>query len=369
MMKPIRYFLTGLLLLISESAYCHLVGITDTSVQVGHTKLKLIYTLPTASLQQLGLDPADKNGVNAKISQAFIITNNQTACPIVNYRQHSLAKIQSQQFVMIVDCKSAIDKLDIRYRLQEDLDASHKNYGRVLVAGRTQNFIFSRQQNVDPIPVGYLLKLWHRQLSDNFVDAEAAGFTLSQVTPYFSLGVKHILTGFDHLLFLLGLLLLPLSLRQLLALVTTFTIAHSITLAVSVLGVVSAPSRWVESCIALSIVYVALENVWELRHADSAAAFLSPWKRRLVVTFLFGLIHGFGFSYVLKEIGLGGQSAGALLMFNLGVEAGQMIMVLTVFPLLYLAFHRWRYLQFARVASLMVGVMGSYWLVERLMTI
>jgi len=367
-MKPIRIVLVGLLLLISESAYCHLVGMTDTRVQVGHTKLKLVYTLPTASLQQLGLNPADSDAVKAKISQAFLITNNQVACPMTDYRQHGLPQIQAQQFVLIMDCKTAIDALDIRYRLLEAFDASHKNYSQVLVAGRTQNVVFSHQNTTDHLPVGYLLKLWHRQLSDDFVQADTGGFSLSQVTPYFSLGVKHILTGFDHLLFLLGLLLLPLSLRQLLALVTTFTVAHSITLAVSVLGVVSAPSRWVESCIALSIVYVALENVWELRHANSAATFLSPWKRRLVVTFLFGLIHGFGFSYVLKEIGLGGESAGALLMFNLGVEAGQMIMVLTVFPLLYLAFHRWRYLQFARVASLMVGVMGSYWLVERLMS-
>ena len=144
-------------------------------------------------------------------------------------------------------------------------------------------------------------------------------------TGFFLLGVEHIATGYDHLLFLLALILCGGRLIELLKIITAFTIAHSLTLGAAALDLVMLPSTLVESVIALSIAYVAFENLYP-RYAVS---------RRWAVSFLFGLVHGFGFSSVLKEIGLPKDSLLlSLLNFNLGVEAGQLVAVIIVVPLL-----------------------------------
>ena len=144
-------------------------------------------------------------------------------------------------------------------------------------------------------------------------------------TGFFMLGVEHIATGYDHLLFLLALILCGGRLVELLKIITAFTIAHSLTLGAAALDLVMLPSTLVESVIALSIAYVAFENLYP-RYAVS---------RRWAVSFLFGLVHGFGFSSVLKEIGLPKDSLLlSLLNFNLGVEAGQLVAVVIAVPLL-----------------------------------
>ncbi|HZP92814.1 MAG TPA: HupE/UreJ family protein [Burkholderiales bacterium] len=154
----------------------------------------------------------------------------------------------------------------------------------------------------------------------------SASTAASGTSSFFLLGVEHILIGWDHLLFLMCLLLLGGSFWNLLKIITAFTIAHSITLAAAALELVTLPSRLVESTIALSIAYVAAENVL-LR--DKAAS------KRWLVAFVFGLVHGFGFSSVLKEIGLPTQGlVWALLGFNLGVEAGQATVVAIAMPML-----------------------------------
>ncbi len=152
--------------------------------------------------------------------------------------------------------------------------------------------------------------------------SEAAPTTASG---FFLLGVEHIATGYDHLLFLLALILCGGSLVPLLKIITAFTLAHSLTLGAAALDIVTLPSTMVEAVIALSIAYVAFENLYP-RYAVS---------RRWAVSFLFGLVHGFGFSSVLKEIGLPKDSLLlSLLNFNLGVEAGQLVAVVVVLPLL-----------------------------------
>ena len=150
---------------------------------------------------------------------------------------------------------------------------------------------------------------------------------------FFVLGIEHILTGYDHLLFLLALILRGGNLWSLLKIITAFTVAHSITLALAVLDVVTLPDRLVEATIALSIAYVAAENLF-MRSAVS---------HRWAVSFVFGLVHGFGFSNVLRELGLPKEGLlWSLLNFNLGVEAGQATAVLLVLPLL-LWLHRTRW--------------------------
>ena len=174
---------------------------------------------------------------------------------------------------------------------------------------------------------------------------------------FFRLGVEHILTGYDHLLFLVALLLRGGRLVSVLKIITAFTVAHSITLALAVLGLVTIPDRIVEPVIAASIVWVALENLL-LRTAPS---------QRWLVSFLFGLVHGFGFASAIDTLALPrARLALALLGFNLGVEAGQALVVALLLPLLlWMRRSMWEPWM-VRVASLAVVLVGTAWLVQRL---
>jgi hydrogenase/urease accessory protein HupE len=146
---------------------------------------------------------------------------------------------------------------------------------------------------------------------------------------YFSLGVEHILLGYDHLLFVLGLFLVTSTLRQLAGAITAFTAAHSITLAAATLGLVHVPSKPVEAVIALSIAFLAVEIV-RARSGKAGIAAQAPW----IVAFAFGLLHGLGFAGALSEIGMPvGHVPVALFFFNVGVEAGQLLFVAALMAL------------------------------------
>lgn len=195
----------------------------------------------------------------------------------------------------------------------------------------------------------------------------AATPTTAQVwRSYFGLGVEHILEGWDHLLFVIALVLLVRRGWAVVKAVTAFTVAHSLTLAGVSLGVFGLPGRPVEAVIALSIVLLAVETVRPKTEGER-----ETWTRRWpwLVAFLFGLIHGFGFAGALREIGLPeGEVPAALISFNLGVEAGQLAVVAAVLLVLE-ALHRFRADALApavRYASYAIGITGSYWLVDRL---
>ncbi|MCB1925803.1 MAG: HupE/UreJ family protein [Gammaproteobacteria bacterium] len=180
------------------------------------------------------------------------------------------------------------------------------------------------------------------------------------VVDYIGAGFDHIIPkGLDHILFVLGLFLFSTRMRPLLWQVTMFTIAHSITLALAMTGVIELPARIVEPLIALSIAYVGVENVWHR----------SLHKSRLVLVFAFGLLHGLGFASVLSEFGMPGEAfATALIAFNVGVEFGQLCVIGGAFALVGLWFGRKPYYR-ARVVipgSLMIAVIGLYWTWERL---
>lgn len=180
---------------------------------------------------------------------------------------------------------------------------------------------------------------------------------------YTRLGVEHILTGFDHVLFVLALALLVRRRRQLIATVTAFTVAHSLTLACTVLGLISLPSPPVEAAIALSIVLVAAESL----RAPTSLAHRAPW----LVAFAFGLLHGFGFASSLLAIGLPERHVpAALLFFNVGVELGQ-LGVLAVVGLLRLVLHKLQ-IETARSARWLVygiGGTAAFWSIERCLAV
>jgi hydrogenase/urease accessory protein HupE len=179
------------------------------------------------------------------------------------------------------------------------------------------------------------------------------------VRQYLVLGFTHILPkGLDHVLFVLGIFLLAVRLKPVLWQVTAFTLAHTITLALTIYGVVSLPSTMVEPLIALSIVYVAIENVFTDR--------LHAW--RPLVVFCFGLLHGMGFAGVLREIGLPrSEFVPALLAFNVGVELGQLTVIFTAFLLLGLPFRNkpWYRRRVVVPGSLAIAAVGLYWFVQR----
>ncbi len=176
---------------------------------------------------------------------------------------------------------------------------------------------------------------------------------------YLVLGYTHILPkGLDHILFVLGIFLLSPRVKTMLLQVTAFTLAHSITLGLSIYGLISLPSRIVEPLIALSIAYLAIENL--------VTRELKPW--RLALVFMFGLLHGLGFAGVLRELGLPrGEFLTGLLTFNLGVEGGQLTVIavasLLVWPFVTRGWYRHRVVI---PASLVIAAIGLYWTIVRL---
>lgn len=184
---------------------------------------------------------------------------------------------------------------------------------------------------------------------------------------YTMLGIEHILTGVDHLLFVLALLFIVEGRWKLVKTITAFTVAHSITLALATLGFVELPASPVEAAIALSIVFLAAEIIWRQRGQDSLT-FRQPW----LVAFAFGLLHGLGFAGALSEIGLPPSEVPiALLFFNIGVELGQLLFIAVILIVSGLSS---RLIQHQGVTSVVrmvtvysIGTLATYWFIERSM--
>ena len=252
-------------------------------------------------------------------------------------------------------CASLGDRLEARYSLLFDVDPSHRGLVQWLAphAVAASPLIFGTESASQALVLA----------------APSAWQTLRQ---YIRDGTWHIWIGYDHILFLLALLLPAVlvrreqrwagterfgqAFREVLKVVTAFTLAHSITLSLAALQIISLPSRWVESAIAASVVVAALNN---LRGRIDA--------RRWVMAFGFGLIHGFGFASVLADMGLPqGALVLALVGFNLGVELGQLAIVAAFLPLAFwLRETRFYQLGVFRLGSVLVALIASWWLVQR----
>jgi len=200
-----------------------------------------------------------------------------------------------------------------------------------------------------------ILNRSHRQLDHLTGTRQSAFSVISRFVPE---GIHHILIGPDHLLFLIGLLLLGGSTRRLLVVVTSFTVAHSITLSLAALDIFTPPARIIEPAIALSIVYVGFDNLLVKEGRDMRA-----W-----IAFAFGFIHGFGFANVLREMDLPRSALGwSLFSFNLGVEIGQLCVVILVSSALAAlrARSEWAGKKVAFAGSIVVILAGAFWFVER----
>ncbi|WP_375324461.1 HupE/UreJ family protein [Flagellimonas sp. GZD32] len=201
------------------------------------------------------------------------------------------------------------------------------------------------------------------QPSKNTITIPATPNKWMIVKTYIVLGIEHILLGFDHLLFVLALLLITKGFKKLLKTITAFTVAHSITLSFSVLGIASLPGPPVEAVIALSIVFLAME-ILKIQKGVPTLTSQKPW----LVAFSFGLLHGFGFAGALQDIGLPQQEIPlALATFNIGVELGQIFFILVVMALMklpksFIPNQNW----ISKITPYAIGSLAAFWLIERI---
>lgn len=251
------------------------------------------------------------------------------------------------------ECPGTTGELGLQYRLLFDLDNLHRGLLRLTLDGGTHSTVLSPTSGLVLFSPGQVSR-WN---------------TFKQ---YLLEGIWHIWVGFDHVLFLLSLLLpavlvvqqrrwagvarFDMAWREVLWVVTSFTVAHSITLSLAALSLVSLPSRWVESAIALSVVLAAANNLYPV-----------VAHRRWLVAFGFGLIHGFGFASVLAELGLPTDAlALSLLGFNVGVELGQMAIVAVFLPLAFMLRNTRFYLRGVFITgSWLTLLVALVWLIER----
>lgn len=249
--------------------------------------------------------------------------------------------------------------------LSGELDQSIRNLQWYYPARFGDNAVRVRQVDEDNEQWHWSEWQWLRK------DKPSQSFSLEQIFTrrpvtevifsYISIGFEHIVPkGTDHILFIVGIFLLSTRLRPLLWQVTMFTVAHTLTLALSMKGIVSLPSNIVEPLIALSIAYVGIENIFA--H--------SLHKSRLVLVFLFGLLHGLGFAGVLSEFGMPPNAfATALISFNVGVELGQIAVILIAYLAVGIWFRDkpWYHQRITVPGSLIISVIGLYWTYDRIM--
>ena len=263
-------------------------------------------------------------------------------------------------------CPNAVAAVSVNYSLLFDVDAQHR--GLLKLTSTSAGGAGSAGRSATPFVVSAVFPADNATQSFVLV----APSTLSQFATFVADGAKHIAIGFDHILFLVALLLPAVLIRDkgkwipvadlrtafwsVFKIVTAFTVAHSITLSLAVLDVVQLPSRFVESAIAASVLITALDNLWP---------FLP--RRRWLVAFVFGLLHGFGFASVLIDLKLPPSTLIlSLFGFNVGVEIGQLILVGILVPLAYVSRASWGYSRIALGAgSAVIAAISLGWLLER----
>jgi hydrogenase/urease accessory protein HupE len=338
----VRALLAILLFCTSADVLAHSGGtsgfasIVVTGNTVRYSLTLLSVPMPSALAEQMRFGRPDVAPTYQPLADAIAnkiaLRNGDSRC-VAGPSQVVPPAARSDSPVVIVDfvCAQPVQVLSIRDDLFDLTGPDYHTIAMIQWTGGSDQFAFATEAREHTTSIG------------------SAGAQATGTRSFFLMGVEHILLGWDHLLFLICLLLLGGSFWGLIRIVTAFTVAHSITLAAAALGVVTLPSRLVESVIALSIAYVAAENIF-LR--DRAAS------KRWLVAFVFGLVHGFGFASVLKDAGLPQEGLiWSLLGFNLGVETGQAFVVVITMPLLlWLRSRSWQPRAVAAVSGTVLAI-------------
>jgi len=366
-----RLMVALLLLLASSLAQAHKPSDSYLAVKVESGRIEGQWDIALRDLEYaIGLD-ADGNGeitwgeLSARHAQlaayalARLQVSSADAACALQATDHLVDRHSDGAYAVIrfaADCPAA-SSLKIRYGLFFELDPTHRGLARIEAGGVTQTAVFGPERAEQTFNL-------------------ATPSLPEQIVAYVREGVWHIWIGFDHVLFLLSLLLPAVFLREagrwvpaqrfkpvfwdVLKVVTAFTVAHSITLSLASLEIIALPSRLVESVIAASVVFAAMNNLYPLVN-----------ERRWLMAFVFGLIHGFGFASVLTDLGLPRDAlVSSLFGFNVGVELGQLTIVAVFLPLAF-ALRGTRF--YSRVVfaggSVLVAILAAIWLTERALDI
>ncbi len=340
---------------LSSSVYAHEPGLSAATLRLADGELAAHLTFSRREIETLVPIDTNHNGLAS-------VDEFDSARPHLSALASRLLEITSDHRPLAARVVAvrvdASDALHIHLAFPEPTGSPLRIYARSLGAlsrGHRQHVsVYSATGN---------------QLANHILDAKRAGFelALAEVTQeaspwpfrqFLYLGVEHIVTGYDHLLFLFALLVVCSNLWGACRIITSFTLAHSMTLALATFNWVRLSSNLVEPLIAVSIIYVGLENLW-----------CRDRQRREWLTFGFGLIHGLGFASILRELGIGASGSNAvipLLAFNLGVELGQVAIALVLLPVIGQA-QRLPHVfpRVATTASVLVILAGSYWLLVR----
>ena len=339
-----------LLLLLSINAYAHESSNSYLQINMQQQYITGTWDIAVLDLENiLGLDnnldrkitwaeiKANKSVISAYALNQLIIKTPKKSCNL-HFTDLLINKLNSEPYVHLkfsTDCNTKTTELSINYNLFFQRNALHRGF--VTIENKKQyNYMFSPEQN-------------------NFKINFQENNSFKQFMNYFQQGIWHIWIGFDHILFLLNLLLpvvlinnFKLAFKDVVIIVTAFTIAHSITLALAIFKIINLPSQWVEFTIALSILLVALNNLFPIFT-----------KYRWLLTFILGLIHGFGFASVLLELNFKNLIT-SLFAFNIGIEFGQLIIVSIFFPIIYLLRNQILIFQIASIASAILAIIWMY---------
>jgi hydrogenase/urease accessory protein HupE len=357
-------------------ARAHDPGLSSATVRLFPDKLEANLTFALRDADELaGLD-ADKDGTISEdefaasgqrlgriVAGAFEVRFDDALTNATEIRCQYDENNNNADVFLVVPGKK-FTKLTLRSRMIEGFRLDHRQY--FLLQNPSGVVMAERLLSASSDTVTIEVEAAATETSSAFANTPVAEANSnvaekgdSSFNQFLMLGIEHILKGYDHLLFLLALLIVSRDWWSSLKIITFFTIAHSITLAVATLNVVQVPSRLVEPLIAASIVYVGVENI--LRRGDPHG--------RWLLTFAFGLIHGFGFASVLREMGVGARAGGVampLFSFNLGVEVGQIIVAAVALPLIWQLRKQDYFLRRAVPAcSVLVAIAGGIWFVQR----
>ncbi len=346
----------GILLAAAAPAQAHWADLAVAEIAVGETQAEITLAFPTGLVAEADDDRngqlsateirAHQSQLEAFLAERIRLVDGERPGTLTIRAVDEPAQLKRLNItpgthgtlLLVYTWPSPVRAVRIHYGLFLPGVSTASCLATILQGGRVQSVVFTPESREFTVEIG-------RQA----VWQQATGFVM--------LGIEHIMSGYDHILFLLSLLMLGGGLRYLVKVVSAFTVAHSLTLSLAVLNVVSLPTRWVESAIALSIVYVATENFWRKERA---------LRDRWLITFGFGLVHGLGFASILKDMVLPRANlAVSLAGFNVGVEIGQVAIVAIAFVLIWLL-RAWPWeVVVRRLVSAAAATAGVFWFIQR----
>lgn len=324
--------LISILTILSGSALAHDPGLSAAEVRI----------LSDRIVAEVSFAPSDLKGIQQPDSNVLTIYADQRKLEL---RSFVLTSSDPNSIHYLLEfSNSNAGELRISAPVLADLPRGHKQFCSVF--DQDDRVLAERMLSADS--------------KDLTIDLRATSANNRSIFRFLVLGIEHILTGYDHLAFLLALLLAGGSLRHNAKIITSFTVAHSLTLALATLGLVNISPAVVEPLIAASVVFVGIENLSRRRLAA-----------RWLVTFCFGLVHGLGFAATLRELGIGAfgvRAAVPLLSFNAGVELAQITIAALVLPVVWRLERRPSFaLKHVPAFSLLITFAGMYWLLTRLL--